>query len=437
MLKLYEDDFKELISKEKYETIYKKIVNMSAKLVKEIASLKKIKLPFESKSDLLFDAKYIIKDEFFMFSGEVEELVDALNNWYDEGKDTYLDKIRDYIKKYNALNEKLEKYYKIKSDIKDKGYENILESKKELLKDLFFKMLEYKNKKVDRNESFVNICIKVANLYGAYSDELYNIQNVIENHVLVFDIENDGIFLNDVEVIYYLDYVYYILTYEGDGYKENANMYREVELENGQTLEDLYNIEVKKFVKLFKEILDFLNVKYDKSENNMEKLKSLVIRNYPYYESCLINLVSHNPNVTYIKQLDYMENIYDNIKNTYKNYDENMKNYEKTNNEDIEFIDDDEDYNVSSEDAYKIAKKYLVKDFIKNSEINITYIRFTKYKIKLKDEKYWHIKIIECDMSWVEKDGTLCDGIAEENELKKLQCLIDVNTGEYIYYPER
>ncbi len=100
--------------------------------------------------------------------------------------------------------------------------------------------------------------------------------------------------------------------------------------------------------------------------------------------------------------------------------------------------DSDDIYPISKYEAYQIANKEnnLKNDFCKELNKYYTGIWFNDYKIKLvkiKNRKYWFIKIIDADISWND-NGVLCDGFATKKDLEKLKCYIDVITGQYIYY---
>ena len=96
-------------------------------------------------------------------------------------------------------------------------------------------MLTFKEKKFDINDNFSDLLKKVDIYYNVYSDKLYNAEKAINNHIVSVNVEDNYVHLNDVEVIFYLDSLYDTLTYEGDGYKENAHFYKDFDLEEGQT----------------------------------------------------------------------------------------------------------------------------------------------------------------------------------------------------------
>ena len=121
------------------------------------------------------------------------------------------------------------------------------------------------------------------------------------------------------------------------------------------------------------------------------------------------------------------------------------KNKEKIEEEQDENIEDDNPYNfnISKSDAFYIANKNenLKTDYYRRRKGNITYIGFNDKSIKLvslNNKKYWQIQILDGEVSGIDYDGkyeTCWDGFFGKSDLKKLSCLIDVDTGEYSYYP--
>ena len=103
----------------------------------------------------------------------------------------------------------------------------------------------------------------------------------------------------------------------------------------------------------------------------------------------------------------------------------------------------DENFNISKSDAFYIANQNenLKTDYYRRRKGNITYIGFNDKSIKLvslNNKKYWQIQILDGEVSGIDYNGeyeTCWDGFFSKSDLKKLRCLIDVDTGEYIYYP--
>lgn len=103
------------------------------------------------------------------------------------------------------------------------------------------------------------------------------------------------------------------------------------------------------------------------------------------------------------------------------------------------------EYRISPYEAFQIASKNenLKTDYFKRASEFISYLDFTDCKYELVDgdngKKYWLIRITEGDISSIYTDenlnSTFADGNLTEEDSPKLQCLIDVETGEYIYFP--
>ena len=73
-------------------------------------------------------------------------------------------------------------------------------------------------------------------------------------------------------------------------------------------------------------MLEYRNIKYT-DQDSFDILKMKVMDNYPYYYVMLFHLISPNPNVTYIQELNSMEDVYERIISEYKNHEENMIKY--------------------------------------------------------------------------------------------------------------
>lgn len=122
----------------------------------------------------------------------------------------------------------------------------------------------------------------------------------------------------------------------------------------------------------------------------------------------------------------------------------------------IEQLDKSSIYPISEYQAFQIANqnRNLKTDYKKNSGKYIVDLDFSDFKIKLVDgdnkQKYWLVTITEGDFTEAppfhdyDADDRMLfyttvsrRGYFDKKDLKKLQCLIDVNTGEYIYYPKK
>ena len=338
------EDYKYQLNKKEYEQIRNEIANKSIELAIKIAKIKNIELDLkENLEDKLFDIKFTFNREIASFRGMIY-LMNDLINWncediYEEVLfedeeveertpiETSEEKIQRYINRYNRILAELKQYQDIENEIKEIGYSQMLEQRKEKLIQLFKGMLEYKHKEYNENWDFKQFAEKINQYYNIYSDSLWNAVSASYMSSVEFDIEEDSIPINEIESIMFLDDFYNELTCKDDDYKNYADFYTDFELEDGQTFRDLYNLEIKKFIELFKDMLDFQNIEYDKNDNNLERLKWKVMKVYPYYHAMLFRLISSDPNVTYIQELDSMERVYNRIANEYKNHEENLLKY--------------------------------------------------------------------------------------------------------------
>lgn len=123
--------------------------------------------------------------------------------------------------------------------------------------------------------------------------------------------------------------------------------------------------------------------------------------------------------------------------------DYNILEYERKKIDNI----DDSEYKISKQEAFRIANlnQNLKTDFKHNIEEHITYLSFKKYDaniITINSKKYWQIKVHDAEFGAIETDSsgtTFLDGEytkeASPDKINKLSCLVDVDTGEYKYYP--
>lgn len=97
-------------------------------------------------------------------------------------------------------------------------------------------------------------------------------------------------------------------------------------------------------------------------------------------------------------------------------------------------LDRSPEYPVSQYEAFQIAKQYLPNDFVSRDKRAITYLSLHKATIVLQeDQSVWDIHITDGEISWSEKDGTLCDGVLVKKDFSKLHCLVSTQDGTYYY----
>lgn len=349
------EDFQEDIKQTEYKNIYKEIVEKSLDLGEEIINKKHIKIEkCVSKEDEIDEIIYVFEVKSATFkelSDLMKEILACEKIYKEKNKKIEEKEIRILIELYNMVVDELKQYEEIEKQIKQQGYERLEKEKIEQLIQLFKEMLEYKNKKYRNDWSFKEWIDNVNTYYHYFNDSLINTINALQFGSIWEECRIDEemylVQINQVEKIMLITELYKKLKCEEDGYKEYADWYIDFDLEEGQTYEDLYRLEKKKYVELFKEMLDFLNVSYE--GEGFDELECLVIEKYPYYFYTLTHLdcIRWNTKETYITVLDSMERIYRNISKNYKNHEQNMKEYEEEqkNLEEMEFIDEDEDEN--------------------------------------------------------------------------------------------
>lgn len=130
-----------------------------------------------------------------------------------------------------------------------------------------------------------------------------------------------------------------------------------------------------------------------------------------------------------------------------KKWAEDVEKSKKEEPQEIEFnsitkTDNSIQYPISQHTAFVIANQdqNLKTDFCKNDNRHISYLNFNDYNIKqinYNNEPHWHIEITKGDISWIDDYETLSDGFLIEEDLKKLQCLVNINTGKYKYFPAK
>ena len=282
MEKLKEEDFKKEMENKDYDSIYKVMAEKSIELVKKIAKVKKIELP---KIDLYNERVFDEIDEIFksnsIYFGSIETLMWTFCRWEDDYlKESKEQKIKTSIGLYNKSLLRLEEYEKEKEKIDENGYKKLKEEEIDKIILLFKEMMQYKNKKYDDNWDFNSWLDAISENYNYFHSEIVDIYDIYYyGHVDRYMDGEEVIDVDKVEEILFYEQFYYFL--ETD-YKEHAYDFIDIELKEGQTYKDVYGEEKEKLAKLFKEMLDFINVKYD--NKTFESLRIRVCKEYPWYE---------------------------------------------------------------------------------------------------------------------------------------------------------
>ena len=220
--------------------------------------------------------------------------------------------IEDKENKENKENKDII-YKEIEKEIQCNGYENVLNQSQKNLIEKFKEMLDYKGKQYDSNWDFEKFIRVIDNYYNSYTISINEIYQAINYKYVRYSLEDEPIPVNETETIMIMRN----FLQELSNYKDYAYVYRDFDLNEGQTYEDLYLQEEKKLEKLFKEMLDFLNVKYSEDEKYGEQLRIKVSKYYPEFKESISLLSFPNVDDTYIEMLDTMESVYEKLSKKY------------------------------------------------------------------------------------------------------------------------
>ncbi len=253
-----------------------------------------------------------------------------------------------------------------------------IDASKEKLAKLFLEMLDYKNKKYEKNMKFEDLLDLVSIHYNYYKYEFNEVYCAIryrERYIPYSEVDNPFLddedidnALTDDKINEILEEVYSELSDEDYGYKKYANYFIDINLKEGQSLKSLFDECEHKLISLFYEMLEFIGKKYEKEKyDTYYNLGIKVANEYPWYYQDIENLnrVHLDMDSNYIDYIDRMEKLYSII---YK-YKEEYPSFAKKYKEEIE--------------AHKVWKEEVKKKRIINSEIE---------EKRIKDPLYTEIK---------------------------------------------
>ena len=244
------------------------------------------------------------------------------------------------------------------------------------------------------------------------------------------------------------------------------NRYKEtIERLKIENYEDIKNEEEEKLILLFKEMMDYKNKEYSEDWNFTQWVKQ-INENYKHYHKIFEQILNQIERNIFVREGDNyqeyniesneidnimaLENLYNKLTNPdYKKIEEEIKEEEEEESKGAKAISDlEEDFfskPISKEDALCIASmdNNLKSDFCRAKKYGYTYICFDDADIELielKGKKYWQVQIKSGELSgtdYYKRDIIDWDGDIGEKDLPYLRCLIEVETGKYIYYPTK
>lgn len=313
-------DYEENINKEKYDIIRKDILEKAETFADIIIKEKNVDLDKYSYYENKYEKIYQIFYKEINLCDSMKHLIKwlALDNEKVEKYD-----VETWIRVYNELTEEYNEYLEYKENIDKIGYENIIKDYKDKIKALCKEMLDYKNKKYEDAWSLGKFLEKAENYYNYHIFYFDELSKALMGFTYGANIDEDFKPLNYVERIIKIEGNYIYLK---NHYKENAFIYRDFDLEEGETFSDLHRKMLEERFELYKEMLNFLNVPYNENDAPIF-WEDAVIKNYPYYEDIIKDKnkpVSFNP---YAASLTRMQEATETLREGYKNHDEDLKKY--------------------------------------------------------------------------------------------------------------
>lgn len=291
---------------------------------------KKMEELFDNEIFTCSDIAYLIRWLYFKYSYE--------------DIDEYL--VKSWFRNYNRLVDEFNEYLEYKEYVDKNGYVELIHEYNDKCISLFKEMLDYKKKPYNIDDNFNKLYDKVELYYAYYIHTLYDLRLAFVKRARnLINYEAADKRLDNTESYMMILNCYNVLK---DTYKENAFIYRDFDLDEGENISDLYLKQIKKFNSLYKEMLDYINVSYD-DDATPHSIEVKVLEYYPYYKEIIEEARKSNyffdPDIA---RLSRMEDVYDMIKEGYKNRDEDIKNYVPPKkieefDDDIDFIDEWDD----------------------------------------------------------------------------------------------
>lgn len=340
MEKLNIKDFKDRINSEDFDSIRDEILEKTMSLIDELFELKGIDVvDYEDEEKFIKlhegyseEEKFIKIRRLFYYNiytcGDIYILIKWLTEEYEEEKSFFDEEtVLVWIRNFNEYVDELDEYLSYKKEVDEIGYKNIHKEYLDKIENLCKEMLDYKNKPYDDDARLSDLFKKIELYYAYYSYQIYLLRIALIGLAPGPNIEECDKHLDNVEE-YMLVKSYY--EYLKNNYKEKAFIYRDFDLKEGETTTDLHMKEMEKFNNLYKEMLDFIHVKYNE-DDIPHKIEGLVKEHYPYYKELIDSIYgNYNPNPT-VALLTRYEDAYDIISNGYKNYEEDIKKYKESN----------------------------------------------------------------------------------------------------------
>ena len=312
----YESRFIKLDKNASKDEVYKKMENL-----------------FENEIFTCSDISYLIRWLYFKY-----------NDLEEEGICEYI--VKSWFRNYNNIVDEFNEYLEYKEYVEKNDYQKLIKEYNDKCINLFKEMLDYKKKPYNKDDKFNQLYDKVELYYAYYIHTLYDLRLAFvkrARNLMNYELPDKK--LDNTE-----SYMIILGNFNTlkETYKENAFIYRDFDLEEGETISDLYMKQIKKFNTLYKEMLDYIHVPYD-NDATPHSIEVKTLEYYPYYKETIEEAKKSNYSFDPdIARLSRMEDVYDRIKSSYKNREEDIKNYippkkQEEVDDDMDFIDEWDD----------------------------------------------------------------------------------------------
>ena len=313
MEKVSVNNFLKLTRKNKNELLRE----ISEELCKEICELKNI----EFDEDINYTAKkiYYYSIYFCDFEDYCSDVSYIINNKIKRVKRKEFNSV---ISHYNYYVKKVKKYKKLKNRIEKEGFSNIEKKYKENLRTLFIKMLDFKNRKYDKNEDLTDLVGEINLCYNNYEYIWKPLDQLLNQKCIYRDTIIDEFWMikaDDVEYLDILNDIYEYFTNDEDLYKNYNQFNEDITLEENQTVEDLYKLELERIKNLFIEMLKYKNIKIE--DYDYHSLKSQVMKHYEKFFNSFIHyevVLEVDIHSTYVDMINEIRSMYKFLEENYK-----------------------------------------------------------------------------------------------------------------------
>ena len=373
MKQLNYNDYKEKPIHVVHEDILSKVLELVYQIIKE----KNIDMDKYSYIDSEYERIYHMFYYDVNLCSDIKYLIKELGIEYDTSN-TSNDDIENWIFSYNSLVDEFNYYLDVKKEIDKYGYENVYNKLYEDIKNLMKEMLDYKNKSYNDTDKLSILLKKVEQYYNYYILTISDLESALVGFANGENIDEEPKRLDNIERIIKLRADY---NYLKKNYKENAFIYRDYELNEGENFRDLHIKYLDRSYDLYREMLDFLKVEYDNNKPPIfiiDKVKKY----YPFYIDYIDdnNKPYFNPYAALLTRMDeYYEIMSKNYKNDFIN---EINRYQKfiRNNKDLSIDEIANKLNMTTDEIEKINE-------IMNEKISFeedSYIPYITEEIKEK-----------------------------------------------------